>query len=107
MLPSFFCPVTPRLSFSQASRRPRTARDAGPCVHADPLFQNPWRRPWMALELYGRAPPGATRSLAIEPHIFHAPAVERAVRHQRQPLDLRLTTGRRPLIVDDRPHRVL
>src|SRR5439155_20250003 len=57
--------------------------------------------------LWTSAPRRNSVRLAIEPHVFHAPAVERAVRHQRQSLHLRLVTGRGPLIVDDRPHRVL
>ena len=45
--------------------------------------------------------------LFVEPDILHAPAVENAVLHQSQPLDLGLPAGALPHKEDDRAHRVL
>ena len=48
-----------------------------------------------------------TFRLAVEPDIFHAPAVVLAVYHDGQPLDLRLHAGRGAGVVDDRARPVL
>src|SRR5215831_224261 len=42
----------------------------------------------------------------VEPHILHPPAVENAVVHQRQPLDLRLPASTLAHEEDDRADRV-
>ena len=45
--------------------------------------------------------------LFVEPDILHAPAVEEAVDHDRQPLDLRLPAGREAVVEEDRPSAIL
>src|SRR6266851_570304 len=45
--------------------------------------------------------------LSVEPNVFHAPAVEAAVGHRRQPLELRLHAGREPRIEEHRPRGIL
>ena len=47
------------------------------------------------------------RWLPIEPDILHAPAVEHAVRHDRQAFDLRLPARREAVVEQDRPRTVL
>src|SRR5262244_1691878 len=48
-----------------------------------------------------------TRSrLAVEPDVFHAPAIVLAVDHDGQTLDLRLHTSCQARVVDDRPRPV-
>src|SRR5260370_37720336 len=47
------------------------------------------------------------KRLPVEPDVFHAPAVEDAVDHRRQPLDLRLPAGRCEAVQDDRPCPIL
>src|SRR5438477_12329555 len=49
---------------------------------------------------------GDTR-LAVEPPIFHAPAIVLAVDHDRYALELRLPAGRGAKVVDDRPRAIL
>src|SRR5437899_5577432 len=44
--------------------------------------------------------------LFVEPDVFHAPAVEDAVDHDRQPLDMRLPAARAAVVKDDRPGAV-
>src|SRR5437764_3347774 len=56
--------------------------------------------------------PGLRRDLgdarsAVEPPIFHAPAIILAVDHDRDVLQLRLPTGCGAEVVDDRPRAVL
>src|SRR5215469_876655 len=46
--------------------------------------------------------PGCGAWSPAEPDVFHAPAVEEAVDHDRQPLDLRLAAGREAVVVEDR-----
>jgi hypothetical protein len=41
--------------------------------------------------------------LLVEPDVFHAPAVEDAVGHDRPPLDMRLPAGRAAVVKNDRP----
>ena len=45
--------------------------------------------------------------LFVEPHILHAPAVEQAVDHDRQSLQLRLPAGRKAVVVKDRPSTIV
>jgi hypothetical protein len=45
-------------------------------------------------------------SLLVEPNVFHAPTVEQAVDHDREPLHPRLPAGRKPRVKDDRPYPV-
>jgi hypothetical protein len=45
--------------------------------------------------------------LFVEPDVLHAPAVEDAVDHHRQPLHPRLPTRRAAAVIDDRPGAVL
>src|SRR4029077_17471670 len=49
----------------------------------------------------------APEPLLVEPDIFHTPAVEKAVHHQRQPLHLRIPAGRAAVVKDDRSGAVL
>src|SRR5438105_15151383 len=44
---------------------------------------------------------------AVEPPIFHAPAIVLAVDHDRRTLQLRLPAGRGAEMIDDRPRAVL
>src|SRR5438552_7660883 len=44
--------------------------------------------------------------LFVEPDVLHAPAVEDAVDHDRQPLHMRLPAGRAAVVKDDRPGAV-
>src|SRR5262249_23949917 len=44
---------------------------------------------------------------AVEPDVFHAPAIVLAVHHDGQPLNLGLIAGAKPRVVDDRPGTVL
>src|SRR5947207_1484180 len=46
-------------------------------------------------------------SLFVEPHILHAPAVEQAVRHDRQSLQLGVPAGREAVVVQDRSSTIL
>src|SRR6266853_5900325 len=48
----------------------------------------------------------AREPLFVEPDVFHAPAVEDAVDHDRQPLHMRLPAGRAAVVKDDRPGAV-
>src|SRR5450759_2561235 len=48
-------------------------------------------------------PAGYLARLPVQPDVFHAPAVVDAVDHDCQPLDIRLTAGRRAVVEDDRP----
>src|SRR5215469_16396033 len=41
--------------------------------------------------------------LFVEPDVFHAPAVEDAIDHDRPPLDVGLPTRRSAVVKDDRP----
>src|SRR5271168_1664631 len=54
--------------------------------------------------LRGVAEPHA---LFVEPDVFHAPAVENAVDHDRHPLDVGLLAGAVAVVEDDRPGVVL
>ena len=45
--------------------------------------------------------------LSIQPNILHAPAVEQAVDHDRQSLELRLPAGRKAIVEKDRPRTIL
>ena len=45
--------------------------------------------------------------LLVEPDILHAPAVEDAVDHDRQALDIRALAGAAAAVENDRPHIVV
>src|SRR5207253_1599477 len=45
--------------------------------------------------------------LGVQPNILHAPAVEQAVDHDRQSLELRLPAGRKAIVEKDRPRTIL
>ena len=53
------------------------------------------------------ATPPQQRNLAVEPHVFHAPAVVLAVDHDGQPLELRLQAGCETGVINDRARPVL
>src|SRR5215472_18271052 len=54
-------------------------------------------------------PPGrqSPNPLLVEPDVFHAPAVEDAVDHDRPALDMRLPAGRPAVVKNDRPGAVV
>ena len=45
--------------------------------------------------------------LIVEPDILHAPAVEGAVHHNRQALEIRALAGTAAAVENDRPHTVV
>src|SRR6516164_6052926 len=81
-------PIRAHLSYRHRSLSPADSEDALSAIFTSfgPFFRGP---------------------LAVEPDVFHAPAVEAAVDHDCQPLQLWLHAGHQAAVVEDRARPVL
>src|SRR5690242_13948253 len=95
------------LLFEDASLAGPPQQPAGPLLGSDAKSQRPEAITSASTAPYSQATRRIGGPLFVEPDVLHPPAVEDAVDHQSEPLDMRLPARPIATVEDDRPGIIL